>query len=87
MDNIEKRRAALDQFIKESEPVLLDFANRLGINNPELILSSKANLIVFLKQVETYLEQVAPVSDEQYLWVTPRLGYLLGAYFIKVYDK
>jgi len=82
---IQERRANLEQFSKESYPVIVDFAERLEHNDPSSILLDKEAMSLFLGTVAEFM-RAEPVDEETSVWVSIRIGYLIGEYLIQKYE-
>lgn len=75
----DRRRAAFDEFLAARMPVLADFADRLGLQQPAMIVADPS---AFLPAISTYLTQQA-VSPEDRLWILERLGYYFGELLVQ----
>ncbi|MGJ8660286.1 MAG: hypothetical protein ACSHWV_10585 [Cellulophaga fucicola] len=80
-DLIEKRKSELDNFVKESFPVNIDFATKLGVDKPFEILIDFEKLkdFVFIN-VHNFIKHQT-IDDEDRVWITTRIAYILGEYF------
>lgn len=81
---IKERKEKLDQFVQESHPVLVDFAERLNHPNPSAILKDQEELSYFLGMVGEFM-QSEPVEEETQVWISVRIGYLIGEYLLQKY--
>lgn len=82
---IQERRANLEQFSKESYPVIIDFAERLEHNDPSSILLDQEVMSLFVGTVAEFM-RAEPVDEETGLWISVRIGYLIGEYLIQKYE-
>jgi hypothetical protein len=85
MDIIAKRKEGLEQFVQESYPVIIDFAERLEHPDPSTLLLDNVQMSYFLETVHLFMKE-EEIDDETRLWVSVRLGYLLGEYLIQKYQ-
>lgn len=88
MDNelIEKRKAGLDQFVTESFSVIVDFADRLGINDPHKVLTDFNCLKDFIFSTVNDFVKSQIIKQNDRAWIITRIGYLLGEYFKEKYS-
>jgi hypothetical protein len=88
MDNelIERRRSELDKFVEESFSVIIDFADRLGINNPHEILMDFDVLKKFMFVTVNDFMKTQTVNPDDRVWIITRMGYLMGEYFKEKYS-
>lgn len=82
---IEQRKAGLDQFIAESHPVIVDFAERLEHPNPSTVLSDDKEMSYLIGMIHEFMSEEL-VDEETHNWITTRIGYTLGEYFIQKYS-
>ena len=82
---VQERRDNLEQFSKESYPVIIDFAERLEHEEPSSILLNKEVMSLFVGTVAEFM-RAEPVDEETSLWIAVRIGYLLGEYLIQKYE-
>lgn len=82
---IQERRANLEQFSKESYPVLIDFAERLEHSDPSSILLDQEVMYLFVETVAEFM-RAEPVDEETSVWISVRIGYLIGEYLIQKYE-
>ena len=82
---IQERRDNLEQFSKESYPVIVDFAERLEHSDPSSIFINKEAMSLFVGTVAEFM-RAEPVDEETGLWVAVRIGYLIGEYLIQKYE-
>lgn len=73
-DILDKRKAGFDAFFKEMMPVLTDFADRLEIASPHLIVSDPDG---FLPPISEFLK-LQTVEEQDFGWIVTRVGYLIG---------
>lgn len=84
-DTIQERRDNLETFAKESYPVIVDFAERLEHPDPSSILLKKEEMILFIGTVAEFM-RAEPVDEETRVWISVRIGYLIGEYLIQKYE-
>lgn len=60
-------------------PVLTDFADRLGLQNPETIVT---NPNAFLEFIDDFMKSQV-ITDEDRIWILARLAYFIGQIFIQ----
>ena len=88
MDNelIQRRKTELDKFVTESFSVIVDFADRLGTNEPHKVLTDFNCLkdFIFVTVNDFMKSQVVEQNDR--IWIIARIGYLLGEYFKEKYS-
>ncbi|WMX13482.1 MULTISPECIES: hypothetical protein [unclassified Aureispira] len=84
-DIIQERRDNLEQFAKESYPVIIDFAERLEHHDPSSILLNSEAMTLFVGTVAEFM-QSEPVDAETRVWISVRIGYLIGEYLIQKYE-
>jgi len=82
---IEQRKAGLDQFIAESHPVIVDFAERLEHPNASAVLTDNTEMSYLLGMIGEFMKDEL-VDEETHNWITARIGYTLGEYFIQKYN-
>ncbi|MFT5646592.1 MAG: hypothetical protein ACI976_001274 [Aureispira sp.] len=82
---VQERRDNLENFSKESYPVIVDFAERLEHSDPSSILLNKEVMSSFLGTVAEFM-RAEPVDEETSVWVSVRIGYLIGEYLIQKYE-
>lgn len=75
---IEARKSQFPLFLAEREPVLVDFAERLGFAEPHRILNEPS---LFLPGLDTWLQH-QEVSSDDYMWLLARLAYFIGEYLV-----
>jgi hypothetical protein len=78
---IEKRKSELENFVKESFPVSVDFAGRLGLSNPHEILMDFNCLKNFIFSTVNDFMKSQTIEPDDRVWIITRIGYLLGEYF------
>lgn len=83
--DINKQKAGLEQFQAESQPILIDFAERLEYANSSSLLEQKEHLMEFVILVAEFMRD-QDVDEETRVWITVRIGYLLGEYFAARYE-
>jgi hypothetical protein len=77
--DIEKQKEHFDAFREERMPVLHDFAQKLGFQNPHEILINPES---FLEPISSWLSD-QDVSDDAKNWIIIRIGYFLGELFVE----
>ncbi len=80
--DIEKQKERFDSFREERMPVLHDFSQKLGFQNPHEIL---INPEAFLEPVSNWLAD-QEISEEALNWIVVRIGYFLGELFVEKHD-
>ncbi|MCB9596233.1 MAG: hypothetical protein H6719_26155 [Sandaracinaceae bacterium] len=76
LEQLERRLAQLDIFLGEREPALRGLAERLGLEDPELVLTEPWRC---LEAADALIAQEREATDrEDPMWVLTRLGYLVG---------
>ena len=78
-------RAQFDAFLVERLPVLVDFCTSLELPEPHLVLNEPTS---FVSPVNQWLsaQNLADISRDDRVWLTTRLGYLIGEYFVCCYS-
>lgn len=79
---LEKRKAGFQQFYQELMPVLVDFAEKLGISPAHEILRRADQFVQYLDKA---LESMAVADEQDKAWLLPRMGYFIGEYFVQKY--
>ena len=80
--DIEKQKERFDSFREERMPILHDFSQRLGFQNPhEILIKPEA----FLEPISNWLSE-QEISDDAKNWITVRIGYFLGELFVEKHD-
>jgi hypothetical protein len=69
----DRRRAGIDAFLAERMPVLSDFAQRLELRDPPMIVADPER---FLSSIDAYMKDQV-VTPEDRVWILTRLGYLI----------
>ena len=77
--DLNKRRDLFDKFVLECNPVLIDFADLLELNNPENILTDPDAYFVVIDEYLTNQN----IEDEDRSWLLVRLVYLFGVVLSK----
>jgi len=80
--DIEKQKERFDSFREERMPVLHDFSQKIGFQNPHEIL---VNPEAFLDPVSNWLSE-QEVSEDTMSWIIVRIGYFLGELFVERHD-
>jgi len=71
---LDRRRREFAVFLEEMEPVLSDFAGRLGLPNPNTATTEPEK---FLEPVDAFMKEQI-ISDEDRIWILARVAYLIG---------
>ncbi|MGN8064571.1 hypothetical protein ACTJK4_23180 [Ralstonia sp. 22111] len=79
---LEKRRAGFQQFYQELMPVLVDFAEKLGISPAHEILRHADQFVPYLDKA---LQSMAVADAQDRSWLLTRMGYFIGEYFVQKY--
>ena len=79
LETLEKRRQEFRAFVREMGPVLEDFADRLGLQDPYRIVSDPER---FLDSIEAFMRNQV-VGDEDRTWIAARLSYFIGQVLIQ----
>ncbi|APU09436.1 hypothetical protein A5M85_03805 [Cellulophaga lytica] len=79
---IQKRREGLDDFLKERMPILKEFMEDLGYDEPHLVLLEAQR---FIPSLSDYLKN-QKIEDEDKNWITSILGYFIGEVFVQKYN-
>jgi hypothetical protein len=74
----DRLRIALDQFLAERMPVLADFANRLELTDPVIIVADPEK---FLQPIDEFMRYQI-LEPEDRVWILTRLGYFIGELLI-----
>lgn len=82
---VQERRDNLEKFSKESYPVIVDFAERLEHSDPSSILLDQEVMSSFVGTVAEFM-RAEPVDEETSVWISVRIGYLIGEYLIQKYE-
>jgi hypothetical protein len=77
-----RRQDGLETFYKELMPVLVDFVDRLGIRPPHEVLNHAEQFAPYL---ETALAHLEPADEDDRVWLTARVAYFVGEYFVQKY--
>lgn len=77
------RQDGLETFYKELMPVLVDFVDRLGIRPPHEVLKHAEQFAPYL---ETALADLEPADEDDRVWLTARVAYFVGEYFVQKYN-
>lgn len=73
------RRANFDDFLAERMPVLADFAEALGLQDPAMIVADPER---YLPSVDAYMAtQVVEPNDR--VWILTRIGYFVGEIMVQ----
>lgn len=74
-----KRLERLPEFLEERMPVLADFAERLGLPQPAMIV---ANPQEYLPAIGAFMRDQAVTEDDR-VWTLTRVGYLVGEVLVQ----
>ncbi len=77
--DVEKQKERFDSFREERMPVLHDFSQKLGFQNPHEILINPA---AFIEPISSWLSE-QDISDEAKNWIVVRVGYFIGELFVE----
>ncbi len=77
--DVEKQKERFNSFQEERMPVLHDFSQKLGFQNPHEILISPA---AFLEPISSWLSE-QDMSDDAKNWIVVRVGYFIGELFVE----
>jgi hypothetical protein len=75
----ETRRNQLEQMLAEQIPVLADFAESLGLEDPSILSQNPEK---FLPHLEAFLRDPT-IQSEDWAWIVSRVGDFVGNYFIQ----
>jgi len=73
-EELARRRAGFEDFFSELMPVLVDFAERLNLLEPQMILTDPER---HLETIDAFMERQV-VKPEDRSWILTRLGYYVG---------
>ena len=71
---LDRRRGEFAVFLEEIEPVLSDFADRLGLPNPSSAATAPEK---FLEPIDAFMKDQI-ITNEDRIWILARLAYLIG---------
>lgn len=77
---LERRRGKFDEFLSERMPVLADFADALGLENPPMIVADAER---YLAAVDRFVRNQEVESESDRIWIVTRLGYFLGEVLVQ----
>lgn len=83
---VEKRKKEIENFITESFYINVDFAKRLGLQNPALILQDFETLKNFIFTTVNDFIKSQEINNEERNWIIVRISYVLGEYFHQKYQ-
>jgi hypothetical protein len=73
-ETLESRRSKFGAFVRESDPVLVDFLQRLEFPDPHVVLQDATK---YVAPIDAWLrDQTIDPSDR--IWILSRIGYFLG---------
>jgi hypothetical protein len=75
----ERRKAMLDEFVSESMPVMADFAERLGLPEPTMIVNDPES---YLPAIDAFMRNQVVKPDDR-VWIITRLMYIVGEVLIQ----
>src|SRR5215211_1880800 len=78
-ETLQKRRQGFDGFVHEVTPILVDFADRLGLENPNTIADKPDD---FLDPIDDFMKGQI-IEEEDRVWTITRLGYFIGQVLIQ----
>jgi len=76
---LDRRRAGFDRFLAERMPMLADFAERLGLPNPPMIVASPT---AYVDSIASFMREQQVKTDDR-PWILARLGYFIGEVLIQ----
>lgn len=80
---LDRRRAGFDDFYNELMPCLVDFVGKMGVNSAHMVLNQAAAYVPLL---EVALQNMEVADDDDHDWLTARMGYFIGEYFVQRFD-
>ncbi len=78
-DERNRRRAGIDAFLAERMPALTDFAQRLELRDPPMIVADPQR---YVPSIDAYIKDQV-VTREDRIWILSRLGYLIGEVLVQ----
>ncbi len=78
-----RRAAGLDAFLQERMPVLADFAERLKLPSPAMIV---ANPAAYVPAIAAFMKDQEIADEADRVWALTRLGYLIGEVLVQRLD-
>ena len=79
---LETRKKGFDSFLEERMPVLRDFMQSVGFQEPHMVLLDAES---FLTPLEEYLKY-QKIEENDKNWILTIIGYFFGEYFVQKYD-
>lgn len=80
---LKKRKEGFDGFYGELIPVLVEFVGQMGISPAFEVLRNAAR---FAPILDAALTNVAVEDEQDRIWLTTRVGYFVGEYFVQKYN-
>jgi hypothetical protein len=74
--------AELPAFLEQKGPVLIDFAKRLDLSEPELVVTNPAQC---LDAISVFMRDQL-VNEDDRVWILTRLGYLIGELLVRRFE-
>jgi hypothetical protein len=74
-----RRRRGFDAFLADRMPVLADFAERLGLPDPPMIVAEPNR---FLRSVSDFMKDQV-IGDDDRVWALLRIGYFIGEILVQ----
>jgi len=81
VDDLERRKSALNEFISEGRTALVNFLKMAGLPNPSHAL---VDAEPFIRPISDWLanEDFSGLGNEDLLWLTTQVANISGQYFI-----
>lgn len=76
---ISERRSRFDAFFEDMMPILSEFAEDLGLANPQMIVADPGG---YVEPISHFMRDQV-VSEDDRVWIITRLGYFIGEVLIK----
>jgi hypothetical protein len=80
---LERRRKGFDTFYEELMPCLVDFVGKLGVQPAHMVLKQAA---AYAPMLEVALQNMSVVDNEDHDWLTARMAYFFGEYFVQQFE-
>src|SRR4051794_440911 len=78
-ETYERRKATFDAFVSERLPVMADFAERLGLPEPTMIVNDPES---YLPAIDAFMRNQVVKPDDR-IWIITRLMYIVGEVLIQ----
>lgn len=78
----EHRRAEFQGFVRERIPVLIDFAERLRLIEPQSIVTDPKR---YVAPISDFMRDQVITEDDR-IWVLTRIGYLIGDVLARTFN-